>query len=157
MKSERQRNRSFTVAAEGAPMHDRGLSGWLLSGFGEDAADAAWTSALALLERAAQRAREGRHGRWAHYPDGDLRRLRRDVAQALWMARTAAVLQSESNDLVSELNKPVRAMVERDRQAQRRAGTVEAERVRLLRAQCRREGREPTPAELHPWIAAERP
>jgi hypothetical protein len=148
---ERNRNGMRTIADDRQHVNG-GLTDWLVSALGDDAAEAAWTSALALVEQAAQRAREGRFGRWRNYPDADLRRLRRDVAQALWLARTACAMQHAGNDLVADLTAGAREAGHREAAARRRAGTVEAERVRLVRRRARAEGREPTSAELHPWL-----
>jgi hypothetical protein len=119
---------------------------------GDHAAEVLWWGALSLLERAAHEAREGNWGRWRHYPRGELRRLRRDLAEALELARLAVAFQDEENARMRDLGVDLRREAAEVAAAHRRDGTREAERVRLLRARCRKEGREPTPEELHPWL-----
>lgn len=65
---------------------------------GERAAETAWLASLAMVERAAQDAREGQWGRWQFYPRGELRRLRGEIAAALELARLAAYSQQAVND-----------------------------------------------------------
>lgn len=107
--------------------------------YGEDAAEATWWAALAMLERATTLAREGQFGRWRHYPRGELRRLRRDVSRALLLARCAVDLQDESNETYRELTEDLRAEASRAAAARRRAQTLPAERARLEKARRRRE------------------
>ncbi len=54
-------------------------------------------ASIAMLEQAAARAKEGTWGRWSHYPRGEVRRLRRDVARAMRLAHQALLLQEGVN------------------------------------------------------------
>jgi hypothetical protein len=109
-----------------------------LEGHGEDAAEAAWLSALALVDRATGRAREGQYGRWSSYPGGELRRLRRELAAALRLARFAVLLQETENERLRDLTADLRRSAAEAGARARREGTREAERVRLENAARRR-------------------
>jgi hypothetical protein len=98
--------------------------------YGDEAAEVAWMAGLAWLERAADSAREGKWGRFRHYPGGELRRLRLDVSRALQLCR--------DNDLMRALTQEARAAVAASGKARRREQTREAERVRLEKAAARR-------------------
>jgi hypothetical protein len=115
-----------------------------LSGFlelaGDRAAETLWLAALSMIERAVAEAREGKWSRFRAFPRGELRRLRRDLAEALLMARLAAAVQIDDNELTRELMRPLREAAEREGAERRRAGTREAERVRLENARKRRRG-----------------
>lgn len=124
----------------------RAVRGGGLDGFlervGEEAAEVAWQAAGAWLERAARESRDGHFGRFRYYPQGELRRLRRDVKHALELARFAVALQEEENELVRALTSEARAQAEAADTRRRREQTREAERVRLENGRKRRsEGR----------------
>lgn len=125
----------------------------LLELYADRAGEAAWLAGLSMLERAGIESREGIYGRWRHYPRGELRRVRREVSAALQLLRVAVALQEAENASLRALNDDLHARAQAKARKTRRHGTREAERVRLLRAQCRREGREPTDDELYPWLA----
>jgi len=78
----------------------------LLERFGDDAGEALWQAGLAMLERAANRGREGAWGRYQHHPRGELRRLRRDLARAMRMCREATHLQEHVNAELRALTSP---------------------------------------------------
>jgi hypothetical protein len=131
-----------------------GVSGALaffLERYGDAAAEAVWLASLAMLERAIRDAREG-PGRWRLNPSGELRRLRRDVAGALLMARVAVELQDATQVRFDELDRDLRDAARDIAHARRREQTAEATRTRLLNAAARREGRELTDAERWPWL-----
>lgn len=123
--------------------------GAFMERYAEDAAEAAWLAALAWADRALERSREAPFGRWRYNPAGELRRLRRELVGALLLARFAVACQEEENaymrSLTAELEERATAAAARTRREQ----TLEAERVRLLRARARREGREPSDEELY--------
>lgn len=60
---------------------------------------------IAMLEQAAVRAREGVWGRWKHYPRGEVRRLRRDVARALRLIHEAVLLQEQVSEELRDLTR----------------------------------------------------
>jgi len=107
---------------------------------GDRAAETLWWSALAILDRAVEDAAEGKWGRWRFYPAGELRRLRRDLAEGLELARLAVALQEEENESRAELDAELREAAAEAGRKRRRQGTLEAERVRLDNARRRREG-----------------
>lgn len=109
-----------------------------LARHGDDAAEVTWWAALSLLERAAINAREGRWGPWRFYPAGQLRRLRRDIAQALELARLAVALQEEENNAERQLDVELREHAAEAGRQRRRAGTLAAEEARLAKARQRR-------------------
>jgi hypothetical protein len=122
--------------------------------YGDETAEIVWAASLTMLEQAAKRAGEGTWGRWRNFPRGELRRLRRDVARALELARLAVALEAEADaagaDLAEELHRAARA-------AAARAGrerTLDAEYVRVAKAAARRAGVELNrydSAELERW------
>lgn len=107
---------------------------------GDEAAEVAWEAALAWAERSVRDARAGNFGRFRWYPSGELRRLRRDLAHALELARFAVALQEEENDVLRALTRQAREALEEAEKARRRNGTREAERVRLEKAARKRQG-----------------
>jgi len=116
--------------------------------FGEEAGEALFMAGVAMLEQAVARAREGVYGRWKYFPAGEVRKLRRDVARALRLVHEAQRVQDLVNEELRELSRPIDEMLLERARAERRAGTREAERVRLIKHAARREGREATEAEL---------
>lgn len=114
-----------------------------------------WRGSLGMLEQAAAAAREATDGRWRSVPLSELRRLEDAIAAALEVSRLAVAIAQERHDLELELTREARAAAEQHAKERRRAGTREAERVRLLNARARREGRELTPEERWPWIYAD--
>jgi hypothetical protein len=118
---------------------------------GERAAEVVWQAALVWIRRAADEALEAAGSRFRSFPAGELRRLRYDLAEAMQLARLAAALASDEADRRYELTHELHEAAAEASRRRRRRGTLEAERVRLLRARCRAEGREPTADELYPW------
>ncbi len=108
----------------------RGLQAFV-DRYGTEAPEAIWTAALALLEKAATDARAVSGNRWRHYPQGEIRRLRRELAGAMMLARLAAALQEEENLAESELVRAARDAAETQRKADGRARTAAAQRARL--------------------------
>jgi hypothetical protein len=106
--------------------------------FGDEAAEAIWLAACAWLERSAALARDTLDNRFRWYPKGELDRLRREIAAALQLARFACAVQSEENDMLTALMRPIREEAAAQAKAKRREGTLEAERVRLANAAKRR-------------------
>src|SRR3972149_8707621 len=93
------------------PMATTGIHGFL-ERHADRAASTAWVAALAMIEAACQEARERSHSRWRYYPAGELRRLRRDLAAALELARFAVALAEEERSLTQSHERDARA--ERD-------------------------------------------
>lgn len=116
-----------------------GLFQAFIDQYGEDAAEATWLAALAMIERAVTLAREGQFGRWRHHPRGELRRLRRDIARGLLLARCAVELQDESNAIYRALTDDLAAVAADAAKARRRAQTLPAQQARLDNARRRRE------------------
>lgn len=107
----------------------RGLDAFLAR-YGSEAPEVIWTAALAWIERVVGEARAQAGHRWHHYPDGEIRRLRRELAGALMLARLAAALQEEDNSLERELLLQAHAAADEERGQEKRAA-LEAERARL--------------------------
>lgn len=107
---------------------------------GDRAAEVAWEASLALIVKAVDDAREGRFGRWRAYPRGELRRLRRDLAEGLELARLAVALQEEDREQTRELDGELRGLAGDAGRARRRAQTLPAERARLAKAAARSAG-----------------
>lgn len=100
---------------------------------GDRAAEVAWTAALALVVQAADDAREARWGRWRHHPRGELRRLRRDLAEALELARLAVALQEQEHEQRAALELELAEAAAEAGRRRRRAQTLPAERARLAK------------------------
>lgn len=98
--------------------------------YGSEAPEVIWTAALAWIERVAVDARHQSGQRWQHHPDGELRRLRRELAGGLMLARLAAALQEEDNSLERDLLLEAHAAAEARREQEKRE-RLEAERARL--------------------------
>lgn len=114
--------------------------------FGDEAGEALWTASLALMRRAVGRAEEGAWGRWRHAPETESRRLRRDLAAALKMARLAVRVQEYENDELRRLTAGADAKVEaadREARSRRQAAGRYAAAVGAVRRRARAEGREP--------------
>lgn len=108
--------------------------------FLEDATDAPevlWAAGVAMIRRAASEAEEGRFGRLRHYPRGELRRARRDLAQGLRLLRIAAALIEADDERDSELAEELHARAVEAGRARRRAQTMPAQVARLAKAQER--------------------
>jgi hypothetical protein len=108
-----------------------------------DAPEVIWIAALAMMERALEEGREARHGRFRVYARGQLRRLRRDVAQAMLLARLAVEMQEASEQQDREVMEDLRAAREEEGRARRRAQTLPAELARLARQRARKAGDPP--------------
>lgn len=113
-----------------------GIAGFV-SRRGDRAAEVVWDAALAMLERAFRDARESSESRWRWYPRGELRRLRRDVAEALELARLAVALREEEQEQSRELDEELTRTAAEAGKARRRAQTLPAERARLAKAAVR--------------------
>jgi hypothetical protein len=114
---------------------------------GDRSAEIVWGAALEMIRQAAEEAKEGKWGRWRHYPKGELRRLRRDLAEALELAHLAVALQEEERAQHADLDRELHeAAVEAGRR-RRRAQTLPAEQARLENARRRRDDREREAAE----------
>lgn len=109
-----------------------------LRGRSEDVSEASWLAALGQLERAVRLAREGADGRFRSHPTGELRRLRREVATGLGLARLAVAVQADENARWHELERAAREQAEANGRARRRAQTMPAELQRLANAAARR-------------------
>lgn len=133
--------------------HDLETITAFLDRHGDAVGEIAWATALGWLDHAIARARESRHGRWTMNPDGELRRLRYEVGQAMRVARFAVGLQGYENerrrDLVRELQHELVDKIDRER---RQAASREAARIGHVRRRARLQGREPTDEELYPAL-----
>lgn len=122
--------------------------------YGDETAEIVWASALSMLEQAAKRAGEGTWGRWRFFPQGELRRLRRDVARALALARLAVALEVEENAAGADLAEELRREAAKAAARAGRERTLDAEYVRTAKAAARRAGVEVGSydrAELERW------
>lgn len=122
--------------------------------YGDETAEIIWAAALSMLEQAARRAGEGTWGRWRNFPSGELRRLRRDVARALALARLAVALEAEEVAAGADLAEDLRRAASRAAARAGREQTLDAEYVRLAKAAARRAGVEVGSydlAELERW------
>lgn len=122
--------------------------------YGDEVANVVWTAALGMLEQAAAAAREGIWGRWRTYPRGELKRLRRDVARGLALARLAVALQDEADASDRDLAEDLRRAAALTASRSGRERTLDAEYVRIAKAAARRAGAEfgrLTEAELEHW------
>jgi hypothetical protein len=132
----------------------------LLERRGAETAEVAWELALTWLERAAARGRDGRHGRWRHWPIGELRTLRYEVARAMELARFAVTLQEYENVGLRDLTRELQAAAADKLEAGHRSAVArENARIGHVRRRARKLGREPTFEELYPMFVrgGERP
>jgi hypothetical protein len=107
----------------------------------DDAAELLWRAAMVTLERAAREAQEVSFpSRWQTYPSWGLRRVRRQIASALQLARAAVETQERFNELQDELYRDLRAEAQRTAARQRGEGTLSAEYGRVARARARAAG-----------------
>jgi len=84
-----------------------------------------------MLERAIGEAKEGRFGRFRAYPEGQLRRLRTDVARGMKLVRLATAMQVADRELGRELEEELHEQAVTAGKARRRAQTLPAELARL--------------------------
>lgn len=110
-------------------------------------------AALVMLRDVADEQERGDLWRFRELPRSRLRAMRRGLAEALELAHLACALQEAENENARDLVKDLTERANDAAARRRREGTREAERVRLVKAKARREGREPTDAELRPWEA----
>lgn len=123
--------------------------------FGDEAGEALWTASLALMRRAIGRAEEGAWGRWRNAPDVEARRLRRDLAAALRMARLAVRVQAYENAELRRLTAGEDEKAERadsEARSRRQAAGRYAAAVGAVRRRARAEGREPTEDEFPSYV-----
>jgi hypothetical protein len=106
--------------------------------FGDDAGEALFMAGIAMIEQAVNRAREGVYGRWRYFPGGEVRKLRQQIARGLRLVHEAQLLQDHVNDELRALTQPIDELLADRAREKRRAGTREAERVRLANAAARR-------------------
>ena len=104
---------------------------------GDRAAETVYMAAVAMLERAAVEARESHGRRWRVYPKAELRQLRRDVALAMRLARTACAIHEVELARDEAMYAELRAAAEEAGRARRRAQTLPAELARLAKAKAR--------------------
>jgi hypothetical protein len=101
-----------------------------------------WTAAMAMMERSSSGTR------WAWFrnePAIELRRLRRELAEAMALARFAASLQDAHQAGELESSRPAREADAEDALARRRAQTLPAVIARRARKAARDEGRDGDP------------
>jgi hypothetical protein len=96
-----------------------------------DAPEVIWAAAVAVMRRALGEAEEARFGRFRHYPQGQLRRLRSDVSRALKLARLAVDMQEAETERDRELTVDLHAQAAAAGAAARRAQTLPAQLARL--------------------------
>jgi len=114
-----------------------------------DAPEVMWSAAIAMLRRATTEAEEARFGRFRSYPQGQLRRLREDVANGLKLARLAVALQEAEAEQGRELAEELHEQAVAAGRARRRAQTLPAELARVRKGR----GRDPV---IEAGIAAQR-
>lgn len=107
------------------------LEAWIERDAGA-ASEGLWLAALALIERAAADER-ARLGQWRHWPRGRVRRLRRDLAHALELARIALALEEAEQARADELAAELRAAAAEAGKRRRREQTLPAEDARRRR------------------------
>lgn len=98
------------------------------------AAEALWLAALALIEQTAA-AERGHLAQWRHWPRGRARRVRRDLAHALALARIALALAEGEQQRADKLVAELRAAAETEAAERRREQTRPAEHARRSRQQ----------------------
>lgn len=108
-----------------------GLEAWIDRDAGA-AAEGLWLAALAMIGRVADEERT-RVGQWHHWPRGRVRRLRRDLAHAIALARIALELEEAEQTRADELAAEIRAAAAEAGKRRRREQTIPAERARLRR------------------------
>ncbi len=105
-----------------------------------DAPEVVWAAGIAMLERAIGEAKEARHGRFRAYPDGQLRRLRTDVARGMKLVKLAAAMQNADRVADRELDEHLHQAAVDAGKAKRRAQTLPAQLARLENQRRRRDG-----------------
>lgn len=105
-----------------------------------DAPDVIWSAALAHLERALNDAKEASHGRFRHYPEGQLRKLREGTAQSMKLARLAVAMLEAEREQTRELDEELRERAEEAARAAGRAQTLPAQLARLEKQRRRKLG-----------------
>lgn len=105
-----------------------------------DAPEVVWAAAIAMLRRATNEAEEARWGRFRAFPEGQVRRLREDVARAMKLARLAQAMQTADCERDRELHEDLHRQAVAAGRARRRAQTLPAQIARLEKQRRRREG-----------------
>src|SRR5579871_3100607 len=105
-----------------------------------DAPEILWAAALAIVARGLREAEEARHGRFRHNPNGQVRRLRAEMARGLKLARLAAAVQEEQSVRESTLDADLVARAAAAAKELRRAQTLPAQLARLENARRRKAG-----------------
>jgi hypothetical protein len=126
------------AAAPGEAMDDAAAS---LLAFLQDVGDSPevlWCAGLAMLDRAVADGREGRHSRFRHHPRGQLRLVRRELAQGLKLMRLAVALQEAERE--TELDVALRVEASAAAKKRRRKQTLPAQLARLEKQRRTREG-----------------
>jgi hypothetical protein len=114
-----------------------GLEGFI-ERYGHEAPEVVWLAACAWLERAAETAKEVPFSRLKWYPNGELGRLRRDMAAGLQLARFAVALQEEENEAMREMGAALHEVAAEEAKKRRREQTAPAQRARLAKAAKRK-------------------
>lgn len=96
-----------------------------------DAPEVIWAASIAMLRRATSEAEEARFGRFRFYPEGQLRRLREDIARGLKLARLASAMQVAESARGAELDQELHDQAVEAARSRRRAQTLPAQLARL--------------------------
>jgi hypothetical protein len=102
-----------------------------------DAPEVMWAAAIAMMRRATAEAEEARYGRFRHYPQGQLRRLREDVARGMKLARLAAALQEADDERGRELHEELHESAVAAAGRRRREQTLPGELARVRQQKAR--------------------
>lgn len=125
---------------------EEGIAGFL-ERHGRDVPEILYVAGLAWLEQAAREAREASLARWRHYPRGELRRIRRDVARALRLLDLAVSAQEDENARTRTLAQDLRDEAERAARASRRDAAMAGVHGRQIKRRERELRRPLTDAE----------
>jgi hypothetical protein len=117
--------------------------GELLDRYRDDLPETLWMTSLTMIDRATDRTRNCYW--WRAHPDGELRRLRGCMAEALALARFAAALQTAENDAEHEITRELREAAAAVGQARRRAQTQPATAARVEKRRLARAARAHAP------------
>lgn len=103
-----------------------------------DAPEVLWSAGLAMLDRAVADGRAAGHSRFRHHPRGQLRLVRRELAQAMQLLRLAVALQEAERE--TELDVALRVEASAAVKKRRREQTLPAQLARLEKQRRVREG-----------------
>jgi hypothetical protein len=103
-----------------------------------DAPEVLWSAGLAMLDRAVTDGRESRHARFRYHPAGQLRLVRREIAQGMRLLRLAVAMQEAGR--ADELDVALRIEASAAAKRRRREQTLPAQLARLENQRRRKAG-----------------